>query len=168
MDEPRSIVFMLPDPAGIAARSMTSLAEIHVPRAQPGYLAGWGSVRRIDNIPQDSKGDWMVQSEMPFTRIDTAPPTITGSATTSRRGAMLAVTVTLAVADNLDPSPAVVLASVTSNQPLAAGDVVGTTNADTRMLLLKPAPGRVYSLTYRAVDGSENIGSTVIPVPASR
>ena len=165
---PRSVIQMGADIGFIAARSTSSVAEVVVPQAQPGYLTGTGTVWFANNFLTDSSGRAIVDVQVPFTKTDTLPPTLSGTASTTKKGHMLSVAVTLTVADNLDPTPAVVLASVTSNQVLDAGDVIAAINTDARTLLVKRHPGRLYYLTYRATDGSENVGSAVITVSAPK
>lgn len=180
MTEARALVFMkgaesgqIPPPpvfSGvelIQPGALSSFAELVVPQRASGYLTASGSVGFLDNLPKDSLGQPIVTMQIPFTRIDTAPPSITGAADVSRAGGMLDVRVNLAVADNMDPTPAVVLVSVTSNEPLRANDVRAQVGTDARSLQLKRNRGRVYYLTYRATDGSENSASTVITVPAT-
>ena len=78
---------------------------------------------------------------------------------------MLNVQVDLRVADDYDPSPEVMLVSVTANEPLHPHDVQAAAGTDARTLKLKRNKGRVYYLTYRATDGSENSSSVVLTVP---
>ena len=59
------------------------------------------------------------------------------SCSVAKHGGMLDVTVTLQVSDNFDPSPAVVLTSVTANEPLHPRDVLAAIAIDARFIQLK-------------------------------
>jgi len=76
------------------------------------------------------------------------------------------VRVNLQVKDDMDPQPEVQLVSVTANQPLQARDVQASVGGDARRLQLRTARGRVYTVTYRAIDASENAAQLAIEVPA--
>lgn len=179
MPEPRAVVSMRgleasqsPPPSVLSGSELirpgtiSSTAEIYVPVRASGYLSGSGTVGFLDNLPRDSEGKPIVTAEIPFTRIDTTPPpSIAGNADIARRGGMLDVRVTLSVADNLDSAPQVVLESVSANEPLRANDVRAQVGSDARLLQLKRNRGRIYYLTYRAIDGSDNSASVVITVP---
>lgn len=178
MDAPKSIIRMYgrelaqtPPPARfsksehIAPNSTSSIAEIYVPSRAADYLSASGTVRFFSNHPKDSTGKPIVDAEIPFTRADRTPPAISGTATAVKRGAMLDVTVSLRVTDNLDPNPEVALVSVTSNEPLHRRDVEALINTDARTLSVKRNKGRIYYLTYRAMDGSENSSTVLISVP---
>lgn len=149
----------------IRPHTTSSFAEVYVSRPEPGYLSASGAVRLFDNHPKDSTGRPIIEFEVPFTKIDTAPPLITGSATATKHGGMLDVRVTLQVSDNFDSSPSVVLTSVRANEPLHPRDVVASIATDARFLQLKRSKGRLYYLTYSATDGSENRSTVVITVP---
>lgn len=168
MPAPRSTVQMRADTAILPAHTSSSVAEISVPAPEPGYLTGTASIRFVDNLSNGSDGNPIVELQKPFTKLDTAAPTLSGGATTTKKGTMLAVSVGITVADNLDPNPALVLVSVTSNQQIVVGDVSAVLGADTRSLQVKPYAGRVYYLTYAATDGSDNTATTLITVSASR
>ena len=53
------------------------------------------------------------------------------------------------------------LVSVTANQPLLPRDVA---TADARRMQLRIVKGRVYNLTYRAIDASDNTSQLVLQV----
>lgn len=180
MTEPRALVSMrgmeasqTPPPAVFSRHELirpgatSSFAELVVPQRASGYLTASGGVGFLDNPPKDSAGKPIVTAQVPFTRIDMAPPGIVGSAEISRAGGMLDVRVNLSVSDNFDPAPEVVLVSITANEPLRANDVRAEVGTDSRVLQLKRNKGRVYYLTYRATDGSDNSASTVISVPGT-
>lgn len=149
----------------IRPQTTSSFAEVYVSRPEPGYLSASGAVRLFDNYPKDSTGMPVIEFEVPFTKIDTTPPLITGSATATKHGGTLDVSITLQVTDNFDPSPSVVLTSVRANEPLHPRDVTAAIATDARFLQLKRSKGRLYYLTYSATDGSENRSTVVITVP---
>jgi hypothetical protein len=111
-------------------------------------------------------------------RQDTSPPelTVTVSPNTLWPPNNKAAPITVAVStrDDYDPQPEIKLESITANEPLAAGDVVGAAiGTDDRSFSLKatrsganPA-GRIYTITYSAMDGSGNkaTASTTVTVP---
>ncbi len=180
MPEPRAVILMRgieatqsPPPTVfseahfIRPGTLSSIAEVYVPAANSGYLNGSGSVGFIDNFPRDTAGKPIVTAEILFTRNDTSPPSVSGSASVSKNRGMLDVKVNLSVSDNLDPAPAVILVSVTANEPLRANEVRAQTGTDSRFLQLKPNKDRVYYLTYRVTDGTGNSVSLVIEVPAA-
>jgi hypothetical protein len=98
---------------------------------------------------------------------DEMPPSISGSAIATKNGGMLNVEVSLNVKDNFDPNPEISLVSVTANEAFHPKDVVAAIGQDKRILRLKRNKGRIYYLTYEAVDGSGNADSVVIAVPAT-
>lgn len=180
MPEPRALVSMRgleasqsPPPSAfsggelIRPGTISSTAEVYVPVRASGYLSGSGTVGFLDNLPRDAEGKPIVTAEIPFTRIDTTPPSISGNADVARNGGMVEVRVNLTVADNLDAAPQVVLESVTANEPLRANEVRAQIGSDARLLQLKRNRGRIYYLTYRAIDGSDNSASVVITVPGT-
>jgi hypothetical protein len=87
---------------------------------------------------------------------------------------MIPVTATISVSDVCDPNPVVTLESITSNEPLGAGD---TQNAlfgtDDRSFSLRAdragtsQDGRIYTVTYKATDacGNEATASATVTVP---
>lgn len=177
METPKTVIRMhgrelvqVPPPAvfakteHIAPNTTSSTAEILVPVRDRGYLNASGTVRFFSNFPKDAAGRPIVELELPFTKADLAAPVITGSASAVKRGGMLDVSVNLRVVDNLDPTPAVTLLSVTANEPLHPRDVEAALHTDARTLSLKRNKGRIYYLTYRATDGSENSSTSVIAV----
>lgn len=168
MPAPKSVVQMevsSSPPQLIRPGTQSSVAEIYVPQGAPGYLSTSVTVKFLANFPKDSLGKPIVESEVPLIVADRTAPVISGSATAAKRGGMLNVSVSLQVSDDRDPQPAVTLVSVTSNEPLHPQDVAATIGADTRTLQLKRSKGRLYYLTYRATDGSDNPSSVTITVP---
>ena len=89
------------------------------------------------------------------------------------------VTATVVVTDNFDPNPQVSLVSVASNEPdngLGDGDtandivVVDDFTVKLRAERAGNGTGRVYTLTYRAVDacGNETFQSVTVTVPLNK
>lgn len=181
MPSPRAVIHMQgseltqsPPPAVFSGSefikpgTLSSVAEVYVPTRDPGYLRGYASVRLFNNHPKDSSGKPITLVEVPFSKSDLVPPSISGSASALKAGGMLDVRVNLQVNDSVDPAPQVVLVSVTANEPLRSHDVRAAVGTDTRSVQLKPNRGRIYYLTYRAIDGSENANSVVISVSGER
>jgi hypothetical protein len=100
---------------------------------------------------------------------DTIPPTITAAASPSAlwppNHKMWNVNATAVARDSCDPSPAVTLFSAASNEPNDGDDIQGAAiGAPDFHLQLRAerdggGTGRVYALTYKATDRSDN-GST--------
>lgn len=121
-----------------------------------------------------------VTSLSPFTVVqglDTTGPALSVSVTPNvlwpANKKMIAISANITVSDDFDPAPSVTLVSITSNETLAAGDIQGATfNSDDRSFLLKAdrqgnGSGRVYTITYRAIDASGNstIRTATVSVP---
>lgn len=121
--------------------------------------------------------------------LDSTPPTLELAATPDRlwppNHRMVPVVVDVAVTDEEDPAPQVVLLAVSSSEPDdAPGDGDGDTvhdvqgaevGTDDRELLLRAeragdGPGRVYTLTYQATDqaGNTTQASVEVRVPHDR
>jgi hypothetical protein len=113
---------------------------------------------------------------------DNTPPQVTLSVTPTilwpPNHKMVLITPTLTVGDNCDPSPTVVLESITSNEPDdAPGDGDGNTVGDIGVaaggkIFLRAERagtgiGRIYTVTYRATDASGNTAtaSAIVAVP---
>lgn len=103
----------------------------------------------------------------PIEKQDMAPPalsiTLSPNRLQAKVGKLVTVTATINVTDNYDPQPEIRLESITSNEPLAAGDVSGADfGTDDRSFQLrdvrvpKGSAGRIYTVTYSATDGSGN------------
>ena len=118
---------------------------------------------------------------------DTTPPVLKLEATPAvlwpPNHKMVPVVVDVQVADDQDPSPAVALVSVTSNEPDDApgggdgntvNDVQGADlGTDDREVLLRAersdsGTGRVYTLVYRATDEAGNAGEASVEVEVPR
>jgi Thrombospondin type 3 repeat len=125
-------------------------------------------------------------AESTVTVADTTPPALTLAADPASlwppNHRMVAVGVTWQASDLCDPAPAVTLLSATSSEPddqpgdgdgRTTGDIgdaePGTPDASIRLRAERDGagPGRVYRLTYRALDGSGNptIALALITVP---
>jgi hypothetical protein len=114
----------------------------------------------------------------PIERQDTTPPelslTVSPNTLWPPNHKNAPITVAVSTRDDYDPQPEIKLESITANEPLAAGDVVGAAiGTDDRSFSLKatrsganPA-GRIYTITYSAMDGSGNkaTASTTVTVP---
>lgn len=150
-------------PELIKSRTASTVAMVRVPGRAAGYLTVPAAVGLYDRQPLDEQGRPLRELQLALTKADTAPPVLTGGADVGKQGAMLEVRVNLQVKDNLDPEPELQLVSVTANQPLQPRDVQA---GDLRRMMLRAVKGRVYQLTYRAIDASENSAQLVIPVVA--
>lgn len=153
-------------PELIKAGAQSTVAEVRVPARAEGYLKVPAIVGLFDMRPVDDRGRPVRELQVKLTRADTTPPAFTGSAASEKQGALLDVRVNLQVKDDMDPQPEVQLVSVTANQPLQARDVQASVGGDARRLQLRTARGRVYTVTYRAIDASENAAQLAIEVPA--
>jgi hypothetical protein len=151
-------------PELIKSRTASTVALVRVPGRAAGYLTVPAAVGLYDRQPNDEQGRPMRELAVALTKTDTTPPAMTGSAAVERAGAMMEVRVNLQVKDEVDPEPEVLLVSVTANQPMQARDVQA--GGDMRRMLLRAVKGRVYTLTYRAVDASENANQVAIEVAA--
>lgn len=111
---------------------------------------------------------------------DTEPPVVTVTVSPGElwpaNHRAVPITVHVAATDNKDPNPIIALESITSSEPdNGVGD--GGTEADITVgadgsILLRAersgtGPGRIYTITYRAVDASGNVGfgSAEVVVP---
>ncbi|HZT77299.1 MAG TPA: hypothetical protein VFA27_11615 [Vicinamibacterales bacterium] len=112
--------------------------------------------------------------------VDVTPPTLSVTLSPDSlwppNGKLWPIVATIRVADDLDPAPTVSLVSITSNEPLDGGDIVGATfGADDRSFSLSAARagnghGRVYTVTYRATDaaGNSTVATATVTVPHDR
>ena len=180
METPRTIIKMRGEELGLSpsptafshsqfirSGTVSSVAELIVPKRLPDYLSAYGKVWLFEK-PRNSDGTFTAEVEIPFTKVDTVSPSITGYARSIKEKGMLAVTVDLKVVDNLDPNPEVSLVSITANETFRPKDVLAAIGTDARSIKLKPKNGRIYYLNYRAIDGSENASFLTIPVPSPR
>lgn len=145
------------DPLALMPGQTLSGLSVTVPRIDTAYVSSNFFI--ITSLSQRISG--MIERE------DTTAPTLRVSASPDRlrakTGALVPVRVTITVQDDFDPAPEVRLESITANEPLAAGDVVGAElGTDDREFQLrdvkvpKGSTGRIYTITYSATDGSGN------------
>jgi hypothetical protein len=115
--------------------------------------------------------------------VDTEPPVLTLSVTPDTLfppdHKMVAITPTTTVTDNLDPSPRVEFVGVTVNEPddeqgdgHTTDDVQVTADGQVFVRAERSGTGggRVYTITYRAIDAAGNVGfaSANVVVPKSQ
>lgn len=147
-----------PEPA--IAPSQSATFRIVVPKYDVVYLTGHFSAHYADGKNPRAYNGVME-------KLDTTSPTLTLRVSPSRlqvsAGTLVTVKSTITVGDDYDPAPEIRLESITANEPLAAGDVVGAViGTDDRQFQLrdvkvpKGSAGRIYTITYSATDASGN------------
>ena len=112
---------------------------------------------------------------------DSTPPTLSVAARPAvlwpPNHAMVRVQLAATLVDGCDPHPALMLESVSSNEPDDARGDIALAEIDTPDLAMDlraerhgDGPGRFYVITYRAIDASGNVatGSAVVSVPHDR
>jgi len=140
------------------------------------YLTGNFKVSYWDfnkNVPQNIWG--------PLEIADTTPPVLTVTLSPAEiwppNEKMVPITATITVKDDYDPQPEINLVSITANEPLDKDDIkVGKLFTDIRQFQVKAErggknkAGRIYTVTYRAIDGSGNqtMASATVTVPHDR
>ena len=108
--------------------------------------------------------------------MDNAPPdislTLSPPVITRANNRFVTVTATIAVSDNADPSPAIALVSITSNDgrrdrnPDIRDAAIGTDDRTFKLRAERAEHGRdrIYTIVYRATDRSGNAAETVARV----
>jgi len=109
---------------------------------------------------------------------DTTPPDLTVTLSPAKiwppNEKMVPITATITVKDDYDPQPEINLVSITANEPLNKEDIQGAqlfTDVRKFSLAAKRAganlAGRIYTVTYIAIDGSGNqtMASATVTVP---
>ena len=109
---------------------------------------------------------------------DTTPPVLTVTLNPAKiwppNEKMVPITATITVKDDYDPQPEINLVSITANEPLDKDDIkVGKLFTDIRQFQLKAEregknkAGRIYTVTYLAIDGSGNqtMATATVTVP---
>jgi len=130
-----------------------------LPKADSSYLGSHAVLCFSDVYP--------TRVTVPIERLDISPPVLTVTVSPARLratvGTLVNVTATIAVSDDYDPTPEIKLESITANEPLAAGDIVGvgfgTDDCQFQLrdvAVPKGSTGRLYTITYSATDGSGN------------
>ncbi len=118
-------------------------------------------------------------NEVVITVLDTTPPEFTLSVTPAvlwpPNRQMIKVTPTWTLADNCDPSPEVSLVDITCNEKIVKGNGITTGDIQIRndgSIYLKAERagtglGRIYTITYQAVDAAGNTAtsSATVTVP---
>lgn len=141
------------------------LAKLY-PLGDPAYLNGHFTVRFLAGKSTDegpAHWDYTGQIES----LDSIPPAPTLTVSPARlqvtAGKMVTVTATVTAKDNYDSQPEIKLESITANESLVTGDIVGAalgTNDYQFQLRDVKVPsgttGRIYTITYSATDASGN------------
>lgn len=139
---------------GGALVDRTILFGPHAPDALASRVCA--AVAALDGFVVARRDASAVDTQAPALSV-TLPATI-GPA----RNQLVAVVAQVVASDNADPSPAVTLVSIASNERPRRGrggrpDVVGAEiGTDDRAFLLRAERGRVYTVTYRATDAAGN------------
>ncbi|MBU0620993.1 MAG: DUF5011 domain-containing protein [Gammaproteobacteria bacterium] len=139
------------------------------------YLTGNFKVKTWDSQNNDIQNYWgKLEIE------DTTPPSLslTLSPNELRKNKKhVPITATIAVKDDHDPQPEINLVSITCNETIEEGDIkVGKLFTDIRQFELKADhdgkshAGRIYTVTYIAIDGSGNqtMATATVSVPHDR
>lgn len=137
-----------------------------------GYLTGYYSYYEEDT---DGKGKMF---SYPMQLIDQTPPNLTVILTPnilkSSHEKSVPITATIAVKDDYDPQPEIKLESIIANEVLEKEDIKGAMiGIDDRQFMLKAErkgknkAGRIYTVTYSAIDasGNKSSASATVTVP---
>ena len=139
------------------------------------YLTGSFKVSYWDSNKNDLKNVWG-----PIEIADTTPPTLLITLSPNilhQNEKYVPIIATITVKDDYDPQPVINLVSITCNEPMDKDDIkVGKLFTDIRQFQLKANhdgknhAGRVYTVTYIAIDGSGNqtMASATVTVPHER
>lgn len=193
MPEPKTVITMMgieanliPPPKVfseahfIKPGSFSSVAELTISPAyqSPGYLTASGKVFLFDSNTKNPDGSIVTSVEIPFTKVDVTPPTLSITLSPSTiwppNDKLVPITATITVKDDYDPQPEIKLESITSSEALTADDIQGIQlGTDDRQFSLiakragtNPA-GRIYTITYSATDasGNKSTASATVTVP---
>jgi hypothetical protein len=102
--------------------------------------------------------------------LDTIAPslsTVLKTAPAKDRPGFLKVTATQNGSDAHDPHPEILLDKIESNQQLGEKDVDAKLGTEANTFFVKQAPGRTYTVTYKALDASGNSALASNTIPAS-
>jgi len=151
--------------------SQTFQFSVTVPQRDPSYLNGHFTVRFDDN----EKPGTYTGSIVP---IDTTPPTLSITlspyALWPPNNKLAQINATITAQDDYDPEPEIKLESITANETLPDGDIQDAQFfSDDRSFNLVAKregdnmAGRIYTITYSAIDGSGNkaTASATVTVP---
>lgn len=148
----------------------TARFSVAVDDYDPPYLQGYFTVWRIDKatrVPYEQSAKMQL--------IDKQAPVMTLTATPSviwpPNNKLVPVTITVNVKDDYDPEPEIQLVSIVANEPLADGDIKDADyESDDRAFTLMATRaggnkvGRIYTLTYAAIDASGNKSTASVNV----
>jgi len=158
----------------------SSIAELYIPKAYQsiGYLTSYGKVYLLDDYTRGPDGKVIISAEIPFTLVDTNPPTLNVTLNPATlwppNNMPVMVTATISTNDDYDPEPEIKLESITASEPLADGDIQDAqllTDDRSFSLVAKRdgnnMAGRIYTITYSATDASGNkaTASATVTVP---
>lgn len=167
--------------AFIRPGTLSSVAELYVPLIHQslGYLTAFGTVFLLDNNTKNPDGTVITSVEIPFTKVDTLPPSLTVTLTPSilspANEKLIPITATISVKDNYDPAPEIKLESITANEMLEAEDIrdaaIGMDDRSFRLRAERKGVGkfgRIYTVTYSATDASGNKSTATASVAVPR
>jgi hypothetical protein len=160
--------------------TLSSVAELYIPLGYQsnGYLTASGSVLLFDSNTKNPDGTIVTKVEIPFTKVDVTPPTLTVTLTPATlwppNDKLVPIAATITVKDDYDPEPEIKLESITANVVLDKDDIkdaqLGTDDRSFKLRaerLVKDDEhikkdratkqlGRIYTVTYSATDASGN------------
>ena len=159
--------------------TLSSVAELYVPLDYQsiGFLTASGEVFLLDNNTRGPDGKIVTSVEIPFTQVDVTPPTLSLTLNPNMlwppNGMSVPITATITVTDDYDPEPEIKLESVTATETLDETDIqdaqLGSDDRDFSLVAKRAGnslAGRVYTVTYSAMDASGNKSTATATVTA--
>jgi hypothetical protein len=158
-----------------APRDYWNVAQVVDGEQDDVYLTGNFKVSYWDSTKNELKNVWG-----PIEIADTTPPSLSITLSPNvlhQNEKYVPITATITVKDDYDPQPEINLVSITCNETFEEGDIkVGKLFTDIRQFQLKADhdgkshAGRIYTVTYIAIDGSGNqtMATATVTVPHDR
>lgn len=154
--------------------------SVTVPKQDLAYLNGHFTVG-FDYSKSTNEGPSSWHYSGQIESLDTIPPTLSVNLSPNNlwppNEKLSSINATLTVRDDYDPAPEIKLISITANETLEEGDIIGAEiGADDRSFKLKARrngknkAGRIYTVIYAATDASGNkaTASATVMVPHDR